>query len=84
MAGRQKRATPLGFRKTSYEFTEAAKALLVDLTIALDRDGYPGVSETAVLEALVTTAKRTGVDRAILDRVLRQRRAAQERAANLI
>jgi hypothetical protein len=80
MARKKQRATPEGFRKTSYEFTEAAKDTLVDLTIALDRDGYPGMSETAVLEALILTAKRTGVDRSVLDRVLRARKAAAEKA----
>jgi hypothetical protein len=76
----KKRATPRGFRKTSYEFTEAAKNALVDLTIALDRDGYPGVSETAVVEALILDAKRTGVDRNVLDRVMRARQAAADKA----
>jgi hypothetical protein len=80
VAAKKQRATPEGFRKTSYEFTETAKAALVDLTIVLDRDGYPGVAETAVLEALILSAKRTGVDRSVLDRVLRARRAAAEKA----
>lgn len=81
MAPKKKsRGTPEGFRKTSYEFTEAAKAALEDLATALDRSGYPGISETAVLETLVLTAKRTGVDRSVLDRVLRARQTAAEKA----
>lgn len=80
MAPKKSRGTQPGFRKTSYEFTEAAKYALEDLTRSLDRDGYDGMSETAVVEALILAAKRTGVDRDVLDRVLRQRRSAYNRA----
>jgi hypothetical protein len=59
---------------------EPVKAALVDLTIALDRDGYPGLAETAVVEALILSAKRTGVDRTVLDRIIRSRQAAAEKA----
>jgi hypothetical protein len=75
-----RRSTPAGFRKTSYEFTEAVKYALEDLVSSLDRNGYNGLSETVLLEALVIAAKRKGVDRAVLDRVIRARRTAQDRA----
>lgn len=80
MAPKKSRGTPPGFRKTSYEFTEAAKRTLRDLTASLEDDGYQGLAETAVVEALILAAKRTGVDRDVLDRVLRQRRSAYDRA----
>jgi hypothetical protein len=74
------RLTPPGFRKTSYELTIAAKFALEDLTRALDRDGYDGIGETTVIEALIQSAKRTGVDRDVLDRVIKARKAALDRA----
>jgi phytoene/squalene synthetase len=74
------RSTPAGFRKTSYELTLAAKFALEDLTRTLDRDGYEGLGETTVVEALIVTAKRDGVDRTVLDRVIKSRRAALDRA----
>ncbi|HEY2476799.1 MAG TPA: hypothetical protein VGI19_18605 [Candidatus Cybelea sp.] len=79
---RKYRATPDGFRKTSYEMQESAKRTLADLVRALDRDGFPAVAETAVLEALILTAKREGVDRDVLAKVLRARAAAFDRATN--
>jgi hypothetical protein len=82
MPGNKKRGTPPGFRKTSYELTETAKYALEDLVRSLDRDGYTGLSETALLETLIATAKRDGVDRGALDRALRQRRAVLDRAAD--
>jgi hypothetical protein len=74
------RSTPDGFRKTSYELTEAAKNALADLTRTLDRDGYPAIAETTVIETLIVTAKRDGVDRDVLDRVMKARKAALDRA----
>jgi hypothetical protein len=76
----KQRSTPPGFRKTSYELTEAAKAALEDLTRVLDRDGYQGLTETATLEALIAIGKRDGVDRDVLDRTIRIRAAALQRA----
>lgn len=80
MPTKKPRGTPPGFRKTSYEFTDAGKAAIEDLATGLDRSGYRGVSETAVLEALILTAKRDGVDRKVLDRALKARQTAAEKA----
>jgi len=77
---RRIRSTPQGFRKTSYELTERAWRLLKDVASKCDGDGFPAVPESAVLEALILTAKREGVDHATLARVIRYRRAALERA----
>jgi hypothetical protein len=74
------RTTPQGFRKTSYELLESSKNALADLTRTLDRDGYPAIGETTVLEALIVAAKRTGIDRDVLDRVIKSRKAALDRA----
>ena len=74
------RATPAGFRKTSYEMQDSVKRSLGEITSDLDFGGYPGVSETVVVEALILTAKRDGVDRKVLDRILRARQTAAEKA----
>jgi hypothetical protein len=76
---RKIRSTPPGFRKTSYELTERAWRALKDVTSKCDRDGFAAVPESAVLEALILSAKRDGVDPDVLDRVIRSRRAALDR-----
>jgi hypothetical protein len=78
---RKIRGTPPGFRKTSYELTDAAWRALKAVTSKCDLDGFAAVPESAVLEALILTAKREGVDHTVLAGVIRRRRAAQERAA---
>jgi hypothetical protein len=79
MPAKPRRSVTPGFVKTSYEITEAAKYAIEDLRTALRRDGYTGLAEAALVEALFLTAKRDGVDRTVLDRVIRSRRAALDR-----
>ncbi|HEX4014550.1 MAG TPA: hypothetical protein VHX17_11795 [Candidatus Cybelea sp.] len=74
------RAIPEGYVKTSFEITESAKKALEDLKRALKRGGQVGVSEAAIVEALILAAKRTGVDDAVLARVLKGRKTVQRRA----
>lgn len=75
------RVVPNGFVKTSFEITEAAKYALEDLKKALRRDdGYAGISEAAVVEALILTAKKAGIDTDQLDAVLKRRRKLQDEA----
>jgi hypothetical protein len=81
MPAKPRRSVTPGFIKTSYEITEAAKYAIEDLRTALRRDGYTGLAEAALVEALFLTAKRDGVDRAVLDRVVRSRRGALDRVA---
>jgi hypothetical protein len=80
MPGSGTRTVPEGYVKTSFEISESAKNALEDLKRALKRGGEPGVSEAAIVEALILAAKRTGVDDTVLARVLRGRKAAQRRA----
>jgi hypothetical protein len=79
MPAKPRRSVTPGFEKTSYEVTEGAKRAIEDIRTALRRDGYTGLAEAAIVEALFLTAKRDGVDRDILDRVIRSRRAALDR-----
>ncbi len=74
------RIVPEGFVKTSFEVSEAAKYALEDLKTSLRRDGYHGLAEAAIVEALIMAAKKQGVDEAVLAKVLKGRKAAQERA----
>lgn len=80
MPPKKQRATPEGFVKTSYELRLESKRALRDLTAAIEDEGYQGLSETAVIETLILTAKRSSVDRKALDRVLKARQAAAEKA----
>jgi hypothetical protein len=79
MPAKPRRSVTPGFVKTSFEVSEAAKYALEDLKTALRREGYAGLAEAAIVEALFMTAKRDGVDRGVLDRVIRSRAAALQR-----
>lgn len=74
---------PDGFIKTSFEVSEAAKYALEDLKTALRRDGYSGLSEAAIVEALILAAKKAGINEAVLTRVLKSRKMARERASSI-
>jgi hypothetical protein len=77
------RAVPEGYVKTSFEIAATAKDDLAEMKVKLGRkfrgQGNRGLSEAAIVEALILTAKKRGVDEDVLARVLKRRKAAQER-----
>jgi hypothetical protein len=81
MPTKSRRVVPAGFVKTSFEITEAAKIALEDLKTALRRSGgYAAISEAAVIETVILTAKKAGVDANQLDAVLKRRKKLQEQS----
>jgi len=79
MPAKPRRSVTPGFVKTSYEISEGAKYAIEDLRTSLRREGYAGLAEAAIVEALFVAAKRDGVDRDVLGRVIRSRAAALQR-----
>ena len=66
--------------KATFEISESAKYVLEDMKRNLNRTGETGgVSEAALVEAMILSARKLGVDEDVLARVLRSRKTAQER-----
>jgi hypothetical protein len=80
MATKGGRVLPRGYVKATFEISESAKYVLEDMKRNLNRTGETGgVSEAALVEAMILSARKLGVDEDVLARVLRSRKTAQER-----
>ncbi len=76
---KQQRVAPKGYVKTSFEIAQTTKWILEDLRTSLRRyEGLSGVSEAAVIETLILSARKEGVDTDVLAKVIRARKAAQD------
>jgi len=76
---KERRTAPEGYVKTSFEIAQRTKYALEDLRTTLRRhQGFDGVSEAAIIEALILSSEREGVDTDLLTKVLSARKKAQD------
>lgn len=75
-----RRTVPEGYIKTSYEIAEATKFALEDLRMKIRREtGSLGISEAAIIEALILATKKGQVDLKLLEKVIKARSASRAR-----